>query len=323
MASVPRLRLGTRGSALALAQTREARARLAAAHPELAPEAAVEIVVIRTTGDRVQDRNLTEIGGKGLFTKEIEEALFDRGIDAAVHSMKDLPTWLPEGLEIAAILPREDPRDALFLRVPRAAAEAGPGLAALPPGAVVGTSSLRRRAQVLLARPDLTVVPLRGNVETRLRKLAEGQADATLLAVAGVKRLGLGETISAVLEPEEMLPAVAQGAIGIEIRADDAPTRAYVSALNDRDSGRRLSAERACLAVLEGSCRTPIGALAELDRGGAILRLRALISLPDGSQVHRAEESGPAAAAAGIGHAVGTTLRAAAGPAFFAALAGA
>ncbi len=313
MAERPRLRLGTRGSPLALAQANEVRARLAAAHAELAGDA-VEIVVIATTGDKIQDRTLAEIGGKGLFTKEIEEALAEGRIDAAVHSMKDVPTWLPEGLEISAILPREDPRDALI-------SGRGDSLAALPAGAVVGTASLRRQAQVLLARPDLRVVPFRGNVQTRLRKLAEGQVDATLLAMAGLKRLGMSAEATAVLAPEVMLPAVAQGAIGLEIRGDDAGTRGYLAALDDRDSAIRVEAERACLAVLDGSCRTPIAAFAELDDGGGELRLRALVCLPDGSQVHRAERRGAAAAAAALGRDAGAELRAAAGPAFFAALA--
>ncbi len=255
MAEFPRLRLGTRGSPLALAQANEVRARLIAAHPELAAEDAVEIVAITTTGDKIQDRTLAEIGGKGLFTKEIEEALLAGRIDAAVHSMKDVPTWLPEGLEISTILPREDPRDALF-------STGGQDLAGLPAGSVVGTASLRRQAQVLLARPDLRVVPLRGNVQTRLRKLAEGQVDATLLAMAGLKRLGKSGEVSAVLAPEVMLPAVAQGAIGIEVRGDDASTRDTLAALDDADSAIRVAAERACLAVLDGSCRTPIAAFA-------------------------------------------------------------
>ena len=320
MAETPRLRLGTRGSPLALAQAREVRARLAAAHAELEPEAAVEIVVIKTTGDTVQDRTLAEIGGKGLFTKEIEEALLDRRIDAAVHSMKDVPTWLPEGLTIGAVLAREDPRDALF-------SERGDSLAALPKGAVVGTASLRRQAQVLLARPDVKVVPFRGNVQTRLRKLAEGEVDATLLAVAGLKRLGMAERITAVLEPEVMLPAVAQGAIGVETRADDGETCGFLEALNDRTSALRVAAERACLEVLDGSCRTPIAALAETvgaetGEDGAEIRLRALVCLPDGSRAHRAERRGTIADAVALGRDAGAELRAAAGPAFFAALAG-
>ena len=280
MSQTPRLRLGTRGSPLALAQANEVCARLASAHPELA-EGAVEIVVITTTGDTIQDRTLADIGGKGLFTKEIEEALLAGRIDAAVHSMKDVPTWLPEGLEISTILPREDPRDALF-------SAGGQDLAGLPAGSVIGTASLRRQAQVLMARPDLRVVPFRGNVQTRLRKLAEGEVDATLLAMAGLNRLGLSGEVSAVLAPEVMLPAVAQGAIGLEIRSDDAGTRDTLAALDDRDSAIRVAAERACLAVLDGSCRTPIAAFAEFEAGGP----------NDG----------------------GAVLRAAAGPAFFTAL---
>ncbi len=313
MSQTPRLRLGTRGSPLALAQANEVRARLAGADPELGAEGAVEIVVITTTGDTIQDRTLADIGGKGLFTKEIEEALLAGRIDAAVHSMKDVPTWLPEGLEISTILPREDPRDALF-------SAGGQDLAGLPAGSVVGTASLRRQAQVLLARPDLKVVPFRGNVQTRLRKLAEGEVDATLLAMAGLNRLGLSGKVSAVLAPEEMLPAVAQGAIGLEIRRDDAVTRRTLAALDDPDSAVRVAAERACLAGLDGSCRTPIAAFAELEAGGAELRLRALVALPDGSQAHRAERRGPASEAVALGRDAGAALRAAAGPAFFTAL---
>ena len=318
MAESPRLRLGTRGSPLALAQANEVCARLANAHGELAGEDAVEIVVIKTTGDTVQDRTLADIGGKGLFTKEIEEALLAGRIDAAVHSMKDVPTWLPEGLEISTILPREDPRDALF-------SAGGQDLAGLPAGAVIGTASLRRQAQVLMARPDLRVVPLRGNVQTRLRKLAEGEVDATLLAMAGLNRLGKSGAVSAVLAPEDMLPAVAQGAIGLEIRSDDAVTRGFLAALDDPDSAIRVAAERACLAVLDGSCRTPIAAFAEFEDwgrndGGTTLRLRALIALPDGSRAHRAERRGPAREAEALGRDAGAELRAAAGPAFFTAL---
>lgn len=308
-------RLGTRGSPLALAQTRELRARLAAAHPALAADGAVEIVAIKTTGDTVQNRALAEIGGKGLFTKEIEEALLDRRIDAAVHSMKDVPTWLPDGLVIAAILPREDPRDVLL-------APGATRLAALRPGAVVGTASLRRQAQVLLARPDLAVVLMRGNVGTRLRKLRAGEVNATVLALAGLRRLGLTNDVAgdaAILGVEEMLPAAAQGAIGVEIRASDGRARAMVAALDDAPSAVCVAAERACLEVLDGSCRTPIAALAEVE--GTEVRLRALVAMPDGSRAHRADRRGPVADAAALGRAVGAELRAAAGTAFFAALA--
>ena len=307
-------RLGTRGSPLALAQAREVRRRLAESHAELAAEDAVEIVVIKTSGDRIQDRSLADIGGKGLFTKEIEEALLDGRIDAAVHSMKDVPTWLPDGLVIDCVLPREDPSDALFCAD-------GAALAALPAGAVVGTSSLRRQAQVLAARPDLSVVPLRGNVDTRLRKLAEGQVDATLLAVAGLRRLGQADRITAVLTSEEMLPAVAQGAIGIEMRADDDKTRAFLAPLDDPDSSCRVAAERACLEVLDGSCRTPIAALAEFAGSNGTMHLRALVAMPDGSALHRAERSGARSDAEVLGREVGHELRGLAGPAFFAALA--
>jgi hydroxymethylbilane synthase len=306
------LRLGTRGSPLALAQTEEVCRRLRASDPELGQDGALETVVIRTTGDKVQDRTLAEIGGKGLFTKEIEEALLERAIDLAVHSMKDVPTWLPEGLEIGAVLPREDPRDALF-------AQDALSLAALPAGAVVGTASLRRQSQVLAVRPDVTVVPLRGNVGTRLRKLAEGQVDATLLAVAGLKRLGQSEILHAPLAPEEMLPAVAQGAVGLETRRGDSRTLGWLAPLDDQPSRRRVWAERACLEVLDGSCRTPIAALAELD--AERLRLRALVALPDGSRVHRADLSGPAADGEALGREAGRQLRAEAGADFFAALA--
>ncbi len=314
MASDFLLRLGTRGSPLALAQAQEVRRRLAAAHGDLAPDGAVEIVTIKTTGDRIQDRTLAEAGGKGLFTKEIEDALLDKRIDAAVHSMKDVPTWLPDGLGMVAILPREDPRDALF-------SDQGETLATLPAGTLVGTASLRRQAQVLLARPDLKVVPLRGNVQTRLRKLAEGQVGATLLALAGLKRLGVAEQATAILSPEEMLPAVAQGAIGIETRLEDTRTRGYIAALNDSASERRVAAERACLETLDGSCRTPIAALSEWRAEGAGLRLRTLICLPDGTEAHRATREGAADDAERLGREAGEELRAAAGPAFFAALA--
>ena len=314
MVSPSLLRIGTRGSPLALAQAHETATRLATAHPALAAEDAVEIVVIKTSGDRIQDRTLAEAGGKGLFTKEIEEALLDGRIDAAVHSMKDLPTWLPAGLGIVAILPREDPRDAWFSR-------GGESLRDLPAGAVVGTASLRRQAQVLLARPDLKVAPLRGNVQTRLNKLRDGAVEATLLAQAGLKRLGLADKATALLSTEEMLPAVAQGAIGIETRLDDSHTRDWIGALNDPQSERRVAAERACLEVLDGSCRTPIAALADWNPDGRTLSLRALVAMPDGSQAYRTAREGDAAEAERLGRAAGEELRAQAGPDFFAALA--
>ena len=309
MSTVPLLRIGTRGSPLALAQAHEVRGRLAAAFPALAAPDAVEIVVIRTTGDAVTDRTLSAIGGKGLFTKEIEQALLDGAVDLAVHSMKDVPTAQPDGLVVDSFLPREDPRDAFFAR-------GAANLAALPSGAVVGTASLRRQAQILSARPDLRVVPFRGNVETRLKKLEDGVVDATLLAVAGLKRLGHAGRLGTVLEPEEMLPAVAQGAIGLERRTADARVAHYLAALDDAPTAMRVAAERALLAALDGSCKTPIAALAEFQPDGT-LRLRALIVRPDGSARHAAERLGAAADAARMGHDAGAALRAQAGPEFF------
>ncbi|AWK87721.1 hydroxymethylbilane synthase [Azospirillum thermophilum] len=302
------LRIGTRGSPLALAQAHETRDRLIAAHPHLAAPGAIEIVVFKTTGDRILDRTLAEAGGKGLFTKELEEALYDGRADLAVHSMKDVPTVLPPGLEIAALLPREDVRDALFTR-------GGHGLDDLPAGSLVGTAGLRRQAQILERRPDLRVVPLRGNVQTRLSKLDAGEVDATLLALAGLRRLGLTERITAVLEPEVMLPAVAQGAIGIEIRSDDATTRALLAPLHCAGTASRVIAERAFLGALDGSCRTPIAAMAVLD--GGRLHMRGKVLSTDGRQVFRIERSGPAADGPAMGADAGAEIKAALPPDFF------
>ena len=302
------VRIGTRGSPLALAQATMVQAALWQAHPDL-PEP--EITVIRTTGDRVQDRPLAEIGGKGLFTKEIEEALLADEIDVAVHSMKDAQTHLPDGLVIDCILPREDVRDAFFGReVDR--------LARLPQGSSVGTSSLRRASQILAARPDLRVAPLRGNVATRLDKLAAGEVDATLLAVAGLKRLGEQALIRAYLPVEDMLPAVAQGAVGVERRETDDRVAELLAPLNHPESAVRVAAERSMLADLDGSCRTPIAGLAEIQ--GETLRLRGLVAWPDGSQLFRAEEEGPVEKPVQIGQLVAQRLREMAGPAFFDAL---
>ncbi|HIJ38893.1 MAG TPA: hydroxymethylbilane synthase, partial [Rhodospirillaceae bacterium] len=252
------LRIGTRGSPLALAQAHEVQARLMAAHPDLAHPGAISIVVIKTTGDMVLDRTLAELGGKGLFTKEIDEAQLAGTIDLAVHSMKDVPTVLPDGLCLPCILEREDTRDA-FLSLKAV------GLSDLPPGAVVGTASLRRGAQILYRRPDLRVEPLRGNVQTRLRKLEEGVVDATLLAMAGLRRLGLADRVASALSTEDMLPAVAQGAIGITCRSEDHAALARLAPLDHAESHIRVLAERAFLGVLDGSCRTPIAGLAELE----------------------------------------------------------
>ncbi|MDA0704716.1 MAG: hydroxymethylbilane synthase [Proteobacteria bacterium] len=308
--TVEPIRLGTRGSRLALLQAEQVRDRLIAAHPALAAEGAVRIVEIRTTGDKVQDRALAEIGDKGLFVKELEEALLDRRVDAAVHSMKDVPTRLPAGFEIAALLEGADPRDAFVS--PRAAR-----LEDLPEGAVIASASVRRLAQALERRPDLRTTLIRGNVQTRLRKLEEGLADATFLAKAGLDRLGTPEVATRVLEPEEMMPAVAQGVIGVEIREEDARMRDLLAPLDHGPTASRVEAERALLAALDGSCRTPIGALAEFETGGA-LRLRALIAMPDGSTIWRTERRGLALDAAAMGRDAGEELRALADPACFA-----
>ena len=304
--------VGTRGSPLAIAQTRHVCAQLVAAHPALAEDGALRTTVITTSGDRIADRPLAEIGGKGLFTKEIEEALLDRRIDLAVHSMKDVPTWLPEGLEIAAIPAREDPRDVLIARGGPAVA----GLADLPQGARVGTGSLRRQAQLLARRPDIAVVPMRGNVGTRMRKVAEGEADATLLALAGLKRLGEDVAGMAVLAPGDMLPAVGQGALGIECRTSDDSAKAALQPIVDAATSAAVRCERALLAVLDGSCRMPIAGLAVPDGRGR-LRLDALIARPDGSLCHRTQRTGAVADALSIGRDAGAALRAAGGPDWF------
>jgi len=287
------LRIGTRGSALALAQAHETRDRLMAAHG--LPQDAFEIVVIKTTGDRVLDRPLKEIGGKGLFTREIEDALTEGGIDIAVHSMKDMPTIQPGGLLIDCYLPREDVRDAFVS--PRYAS-----IGDLPEGAVVGSSSLRRRAQLAARRPDLKLVEFRGNVQTRLKKLEDGVADATFLAMAGLSRLGMIHVARSPVAPEEMLPAVAQGCIGVERRADDARVAALLAPIGDAPSALRVAAERAFLARLDGSCETPIAGLALIE--GESLWLRGEILQPDGGAIIFGERRGPAA----DGRAMGTDL---------------
>jgi hydroxymethylbilane synthase len=295
--TAPRFRLGTRGSALALAQAALLRDALAAAWPELAVPGAIETVVIRTTGDRIQDRPLAEIGGKGLFTKELEEALDDGRIDAAVHSVKDLPTALPPPFALVATLPRESPFDALIARVPVA------GLAMLPRGARLGTSALRRQAQLLAQRPDLQVVALRGNVDTRLGKLQGGDLDAILLAAAGLNRLGLADRITCLLGPDEMLPAVGQGAVGCEIRAADARTRRYLEAIDHPPTHDAVRAERAMLHRLEGNCRTPIAGFASPSPGG--LTLTGFVATPDGRQGWRLSLTGAARDGVELGREVG------------------
>jgi len=290
-----------------LAQAHETRTRLEIAFPGLV--GAIEIEVINTTGDQIQDRTLALIGGKGLFTKEIDEAQLAGRIDIAVHSMKDVPTELPPGLTLAALLPREDVRDALISSKARS-------LADLPEGAVVGTASLRRGAQILRRRPDLKVIPFRGNVQTRLRKLAEGQVDATLLAMAGLHRLGLDLPEVTPLSIDEMLPAVAQGAIGITCRSDDARALDYLAALDHMTTRAQVSAERAFLKVLDGSCRTPIAGLAALSDDH--LNFNGMILRPDGSAAFDVAVDGAVARATQIGQDAGETLLARAGHDFLA-----
>jgi hydroxymethylbilane synthase len=305
-------RIGTRGSPMALYQAELVRDRLCAAHPELAAAGALELVPIRTTGDRVQTRLLAEIGGKGLFTKEIEEALLDERIDMAVHSLKDMETVLPAGLAIGVVLKRDDPRDVLVGRT--VLTPGGLTLAGLPEGARVGTASLRRRAQLLRLRPDLGVVPIRGNVNTRLAKLEAGEVDALVLALCGLERLGKEGAIGEILGVDVMLPAVAQGALAVECRALDDRVRALLAPLHDAPSAACVLAERSMLAALDGSCRTPIAGLARID--GERLSLDALLLSPDGTAERRGSLAGPADEAASIGTALGEQLRRGAGPEF-------
>src|SRR5436190_18805974 len=274
------------------------RVALATAHGWSEEE--VEIVTIRTSGDRIQDRPLAEAGGKGLFTKEIEEALLAGSIDLAVHSAKDMPTVLPGGLMLAACLPREDVRDAFISR--KAAS-----LRDLPRGAVIGTASLRRHAMVKRLRPDVSVVPLRGNVETRLKKLEAGEVDATLLALAGLKRLGLADKATALLDAQEFVPAVGQGAITIEARADDARTCEFLAKIDHEDTSVALACERAFLAVLDGSCRTPIAGHAVLD--GDSISFRGMILRPDGSEAFETSRTGQRRDAVALGADAGAELK--------------
>ena len=300
------LRIGTRGSPLALVQARMVQARLAAA---LGVDiSAIELATIRTSGDVIQDRPLAEEGGKGLFTKEIEEALLDGRIDLAVHSAKDMPTLLPQGLMLAACLEREDARDVFISRK-------APSLDALPHGAALGTTSPRRQAIAKRMRPDLRVVPLRGNVETRLRKLDEGQADAIILALAGLKRLGLQAQATKVMSVEEFLPAAAQGAIGIEAREKDSRVRDMLARIDHAETSVAVACERIFLAELDGSCRTPIAGHATLS--GRVLHFRGLIVKPDGSAAHETAVAGALEDAATIGADAGRALRQYAGPGFF------
>ena len=299
------VRLGSRGSPLALAQSQMVQAALQCAHSDLQ----IHLEIIHTTGDRVQDRPLSEIGGKGLFTKEIETSLLEGQIDFAVHSAKDMETRLPDGLALSAAMQREDPRDVFI-------SEKAINLAELPAGALVGTTSLRRRAQILNRFPALQVVPIRGNVDTRLRKMRDGEVDAPLLALAGLRRLGRECDGMTVLDPDYMLPAAAQGAIGIETRAGDDRLISMMAAINHENTFKVISAERALLEALDGNCRTPVGALAELQDDG-VLYLRALLADPDGAWLHSTERRGFLEDGVMMGKDAGAELRGLAGGAFF------
>lgn len=290
------LRIGTRASRLALWQAEWVQTRLQQLHPGLQ----VELVKIQTAGDRILDTPLAKIGGKGLFVKEIEEALLDGRVDLAVHSMKDVPTLLPPGLELRCITERADPRDCLVL------ADGLSSFAALPQGARIGTSSLRRRAQLLHRRPDLQISDLRGNVDTRLRKMAEQGLDGIVLAAAGLKRLGYEDRIGACLEPEECLPAIGQGALALECRSDDPATHALLAPLHHELTATAVAAERAFLARLEGGCQVPVAGYAQLLDGR--LELTGLVARIDGSEVLKDSLTCPPAEAAEAGAALADIL---------------
>lgn len=300
------LKIGTRGSKLALAQAYETRRRLQEAHG--LPEETIEIIPMSTAGDRIQDRPLTEIGGKGLFTEEIEQALHAGEIDIAVHSTKDIPTILPDGLHLSVFLEREDPRDAFIGRDVKKFTD-------LPHGAVVGSSSLRRQALIRRLRPDLKIVMYRGNVQTRLRKLEEGEVDGTFLACAGLRRLGLQNVITELMDPEHFLPAPGQGAIAIESRIGDARIDALLKPLAHKDTQIALACERAFLSTLDGSCRTPIAGLATIDQ--ARVHFNGMILTPDGKEAHHISGEGNIDDAAAIGEDAARRVRAIAGSDFF------
>ena len=294
------LRIGTRGSPLALKQTGTVIACLRDTHEDLAENRAIETIVIKTTGDRIKGEILTEMGGKGLFSKEIDEAMLKGDIDIGIHSMKDLPTWLPDGIALHAILPREDVRDAFISGVAQS-------LADLPPGSTVGTTSLRRRAQVLHRYPELKVQPLRGNVDTRLEIITAGDLDATLLAVAGLKRLGRESEITGYLEIEEMLPAVGQGALAATCRTHDLRANAVLSALGDPATTATIIAERAMLTALNGNCYTPVAGHARMTGEGR-LRLSGILAHPEGTEFHAGSREGVPEEAEAIGKGLGVEL---------------
>lgn len=304
------LRIGTRGSPLALAQAYETRERLIEAFPELAEDGALEICVMKTQGDMILDKSLMELGGKGLFTKELDTALLGNEVDICVHSMKDVPTWLPDGTILPCNFPREDTNDA-FIHKDGSVKSIGE----LPDGSVIGTASLRRQAQILAQNPTLKCVNFRGNVQTRLRKLDDGVVDATLLAIAGLKRMDMDSCATAVLDWDEMLPAVAQGAIGVQCRSDDERSLKYINALNHPETHACVNCERAFLEALDGNCKTPIAGQARIIDGKIVFR--GLIAMPDGSLKYQTEATGEVEDAVDIGRKAGEELKAEAGEKFF------
>lgn len=301
------LRVGTRGSPLALAQTRAFQAQLSRFCPVLDSLNVFEEHIITTTGDRILDKRLTDIGGKGLFSKEIHESLSDGRIDFAVHSLKDLETDLPPGIVLACTLKREDARDVLILGEAVERPDPLDPFATLPAGAIIGSASVRRQAQLLHARPDLTVRTIRGNVQTRLGRVKSGEFDGSLLALAGLRRLGLADEAAVVIEPEIMVPAAGQGIVGVTVREDDLELRELLAAIEDPDARAVSSAERGLLAALDGSCRTPIGGYARLCNGE--LHLTGLVAREDGSFLLRAETHGNPRHAEALGRALGDELR--------------
>mmetsp|Transcript_18591 Transcript_18591/g.27270 ORF Transcript_18591/g.27270 Transcript_18591/m.27270 type:complete len:357 (+) Transcript_18591:83-1153(+) len=304
------LRIGTRGSPLALAQAYETRERLQEQFPELTEDGAIEICVMKTQGDMILDKSLMELGGKGLFTKELDTALLGNEVDICVHSMKDVPTWLPDGTVLPCTLPREDTNDAFIYKDGTVKS-----IAELPDNSVIGTASLRRQAQLMAKNPTLKCVNFRGNVQTRLRKLDDGVVDATLLAIAGLKRMSMDGCATAVLDWDEMLPAVAQGAIGIQCRSDDERSLKYIKALNHEETLACVNCERAFLEALDGNCKTPIAGQARIIDGK--IKFRGLIAMPDGSTKFETESDGEIADSKTIGREAGEKLKAEAGDSFF------
>mmetsp|Transcript_37075 Transcript_37075/g.42304 ORF Transcript_37075/g.42304 Transcript_37075/m.42304 type:complete len:330 (-) Transcript_37075:1048-2037(-) len=304
------LRIGTRGSPLALAQAYETRRRLQEEFPELKEDGALEICVMKTQGDMILDKSLMELGGKGLFTKELDTALLGDEVDICVHSMKDVPTWLPDGTILPCNLPREDTNDAFIHKDGSVNS-----IEELPDNSVIGTASLRRQSQIMAKNPTLKCVNFRGNVQTRLRKLDDGVVDATLLAIAGLKRMGLEDCATSVLDWNEMLPAVAQGAIGIQCRSDDESSLKYLTALNHPNTKACVDCERAFLEALDGNCKTPIAGQARIVEGR--IKFRGLIAMPDGSEKFETESEGEIEDGKEIGRKAGEKLKGEAGDKFF------